>query len=63
MALTPLLTPIWSKYINILIQSYEWDDAEKAMAKFRNLPVSQSAIDKAAGDMYARRGRHIEAQL
>lgn len=53
---------IWSKYINSLILSYEWEEAEKAMAKFRVLPVSQSAIDKAAGDIYARQNRHIEAQ-
>ncbi len=54
---------VWSKYINALIQSYEWEEAQKAMDKFRNLPVSQSAIDKAAGDMYARQGQHAEAQI
>jgi tetratricopeptide (TPR) repeat protein len=53
---------VWSKYINTLIQSYEWEEAERAMNRFRGLPVSQSAIDKAAGDMYARQGRHAEAQ-
>jgi tetratricopeptide (TPR) repeat protein len=54
---------IWSKYINVLIQSYEWDEAELAMEKFRRLPVSQSAIDKAAGDMYAKQGQFQQAQL
>lgn len=54
---------IWSKYMDVLIQSYEWEDAQKAMEKFRNLPVSQSAIDKAAGDMFAKQGRHLEAQM
>lgn len=53
---------IWSKYINTLILSYEWEEAQKAMEKFRQMNVSQSAIDKAAGDMYARQGKHIEAQ-
>jgi tetratricopeptide (TPR) repeat protein len=53
---------IWSKYINVLIQSYEWDEAELAMDKFRKLPVSQSAIDKAAGDMYAKQGQNQQAQ-
>jgi Tfp pilus assembly protein PilF len=53
---------IWSKYIDVLIQSYEWDDANKAMEKFRELPVSQSAIDKAAGDMYAKQGSWDRAQ-
>ncbi len=54
---------IWSKYINSLIQTYEWSEAQAAMEKFRKLPVSQSAIDKAAGDLYAKQGRHIEAQM
>jgi tetratricopeptide (TPR) repeat protein len=54
---------VWSKYINVLIQSYEWDEAQKAMAKFRAMPVPQSAIDKAAADMYAKQGRHTEAQI
>jgi tetratricopeptide (TPR) repeat protein len=53
---------IWSKYIDALIQSFDWDEAQKAMEKFRQLPVSQSAIDKAAGDMYAKQGQHKEAQ-
>lgn len=53
---------VWSKYINILIQSYEWDEAQKAMDKFRKLNVPQSAIDKAAADMYAKQGRHNDAQ-
>jgi tetratricopeptide (TPR) repeat protein len=53
---------VWSKYIQALIQSFEWDEAKKAMDKFRNLPVSQSAIDKAAADMYQKQGRYAEAQ-
>lgn len=53
---------IWSKYIDTLIQSYELKEAEKAMEKFRNLPVSQSAIDKAAADIYAKQNRFAEAQ-
>ena len=28
---------VWSKYIKSLIQSYEWEEANKAMAKFRQL--------------------------
>jgi tetratricopeptide (TPR) repeat protein len=54
---------IWTKFIDVLIQSYEWDEAQKAMEKFRKLPVSQSAIDKAAGDMYAKQGDQAQAQL
>jgi tetratricopeptide (TPR) repeat protein len=53
---------VWSKYIKTLILSFEWDEAEKAMARFRTLPVGQSVVDKAAGDMYSRQGRHVEAQ-
>src|SRR5690606_12449615 len=37
---------IWSKYIDVLIESYEWEEAQRAMDKFRKLPVNQSAIDK-----------------
>ncbi|MEO5970462.1 MAG: tetratricopeptide repeat protein, partial [Bdellovibrionia bacterium] len=54
---------VWSKYIDSLIQSYEWADATKAMDRFRKLPVSQSAIDKAAADMNQKQDRPIEAQL
>ncbi len=53
---------VWSKYMDVLIESYDWEEAQKAMDKFRKLPVSQSAIDKAAADMYAKQGRHVEAQ-
>jgi tetratricopeptide (TPR) repeat protein len=53
---------IWSKYINVLIQSYEWEDATAAMERFRKLPVPQSAIDKAAADLYDKQGRPEEAQ-
>jgi tetratricopeptide (TPR) repeat protein len=59
--MAPNSMDIWSKYISILIQSYEWDDAQKAMDKFRKLPVGQSSIDKAAGDMYAKQNRLAEA--
>jgi tetratricopeptide (TPR) repeat protein len=58
----PTNIQVWSKYIKTLILSYEWDEATKAMDKFRKLPVSQSAIDKAAADMYQKQGRFVEAQ-
>jgi tetratricopeptide (TPR) repeat protein len=54
---------VWSKYIKALIQSYEWDEANKAMDRFRQLPVSQSSIDKAAADMYQQQGRFVDAQV
>ena len=53
---------VWSKYINALIQNYDWEEASKAMDKFRKLPVPQSAIDKAAADMYQKQGLYAEAQ-
>lgn len=59
--ISPNNIDVWSKYISVLIQSYEWEDAQKAMDKFRKLPVGQSSIDKAAGDMYAKQGRYAEA--
>lgn len=52
---------VWSKYISVLIQSYEWEEAQKAMDKFSKLRVSRSSIDKAAGDMYAKQNRFPEA--
>ncbi len=54
---------IWSKYIKTLIQSFDWSEANKAMDRFRKLNVSQSAIDKAAADMYQQQGRFVEAQM
>lgn len=59
--LAPNNIEIWSKYIDVLIKSYEWDEASRAMSKFRSLPVPQSAIDKAAADMFAKQGRYAEA--
>ncbi len=53
---------IWSKYINVLIESFDWAEAQKAMDRFRKLDVPQSAIDKAAADIYTKQGRHVEAQ-
>jgi len=59
----PSSIDVWSKYIKVLIQSYEWEEAKKAMDKFRSLPVPQSAIDKAAADMYAKQNQHRDAQI
>ena len=36
--------------------------ASKTMDRFRKLPVSQSAIDKAAADMNQKQGRFADAQ-
>jgi len=54
---------IWSKYIDVLIQSYEWDEALKAMDRFRKKPGHQSSIDKAAADIYAKQGRFAESLM
>jgi tetratricopeptide (TPR) repeat protein len=61
-ALAPSDVRIWSRYIELLIQSYEWDEANRGLARLRTLPVQQGAIDKAMADWYARQGRHEEAQ-
>jgi tetratricopeptide (TPR) repeat protein len=53
---------VLSKYIQSLIQSYEWDEALKVLEKVRKLPNSASAVDKAAADVYQNQGRFIEAQ-
>lgn len=60
--LAPRDVQIWSKYIELLIQSYEWEEASKAMARFRNLPVPQGIIDKVSADWHARQGLHVQAQ-
>lgn len=56
----PNTIDVWSKYIFVLIR-YECGRAQKAMDKFRGLRVSQSPIDKAAGDMYAKQGRYVRS--
>lgn len=61
--LAPNSIEIWSKYIQVLIQSYEWAEATEAMDRFRKLQVSQSAIDKAAGDLLQKQGNFREAQV
>ena len=54
---------VWSKYIESPDPELRVGRGPAAMERFRNLPVGQSAIDKAAGDMYARQGQHVEAQM
>ncbi len=53
---------IWGRYIELLIQSYEWEEANRALGRFKSLPVPQSAIDKATADWFAKQGRHAEAR-
>ena len=52
---------VGSKYIQALIQNYEWKEVERALAQFRVLPEADSATDKLYGDMYAKQGIHTEA--
>jgi tetratricopeptide (TPR) repeat protein len=52
---------VWSKYIDTLIQSFEWQKAIAAMERFRKIDVPQSAIDKLAADMYAKQGDYNQA--
>ncbi len=54
---------IWSKYIHILIESFEWEETKKAMSKFRSNPKAKSTIDKLAGDLYAKQGVHQQALI
>ncbi len=54
---------IWSKYVDTLIQSYEWEEATQAISKFRRLAVSQSFIDKAQGDLLMKQSQFPEAQI
>ncbi len=61
--MAPKNIEVWSKYISVLIQSFEWEEAQQAMDRFRKLPVPQSAIDKAAADLYEKQGRSSEAQV
>lgn len=62
-ARAPSNIQIWSKYIDSLIQSYEWQKAMDAMDRFRKMDVPQSSIDKAAADMYAKQGDYSQALL
>lgn len=57
----PANIQIWSKYIDTLIQSFEWELAMAAMDRFRKMDVPQSSIDKAAADMYAKQGDYSQA--
>ena len=54
--LQPEQISIWSKFIHVLIESYEWEATKNAMAKFRSNPEAKSTIDKLAGDLYAKQG-------
>ncbi|NDD93353.1 hypothetical protein EBZ37_14890, partial [bacterium] len=59
----PRSVDVWARYIELLIQSFEWDEAMKALEKFKRLPVQQGVVDKVLGDWYSRQGKHIDAQV
>jgi len=51
-----------SKYIHSLIETYDFEEAEKQMDQLRKRDVPQSAVDKAAGDLSQRREQYDLAQ-
>lgn len=53
---------IWSKYINVLIQSYEWEDAKRAAERLQKSKMPLSTLDKLTADMYLKMGKHEDAQ-
>lgn len=59
----PKNSELLSKYIKTLIRSFEWDEAKKTIEQLRALPGTESYVDKAAGDVFARQNRHAEAQV
>ncbi|MBU6374984.1 MAG: tetratricopeptide repeat protein, partial [Bdellovibrionales bacterium] len=59
----PRSVDVWARYIELLIQSFEWDEAMKALEKFKRLPVQQGVVDKVLGDWYSRQGKHLDAQV
>jgi len=52
---------VWAKYVEVLIKSYEWEKAKKAMETLRKIPKSRSSLEKLKGDFYARQGLYVEA--
>ncbi len=53
---------IWSKYMKSLIENYEWQEADQAMAQFQQTEISKGVIEKAIGDRYAKQGNFSTAQ-
>lgn len=61
--LAPKDLAIGSKYIRCLIESYEWEEAERAMGRYRRLGASSEGIlDQAMGELYLKQNRPQEAQ-
>lgn len=52
----------WSKYIGALISGYEFEEASHAMEGLRPVESAKSAVDRLAGDLYAKQGYHAQAQ-
>ena len=44
------------KMIDALIKNHEWDDAEKALARYRTNPKLKSSVDRLAGDLSVHQG-------
>ena len=59
---------VGSKYIESLINSYDWDSATQAIEKLRKLPSAkkppsvESSLDKATADMYQKQQLYVQAQ-
>jgi tetratricopeptide (TPR) repeat protein len=54
---------VWSKYIQSLILSYEFERAEAGISRFRQLNGNKSILDRLTGDVYSKQGRFEEAKV
>ena len=63
--LSPKSVEYWTKYTHALIESYDWEEAGKALEQLRKLPVrqSQSSVEKLYGDLAFRQHQYTDALL
>lgn len=60
--LAPNQLDVWVKYIGALIEGFDYQEAQRAIAKAKELTHQQSIIDKITGDLLSKQGAHAEAQ-
>lgn len=67
---SPKRMSVWPKYIQALIQSYEWDEANQAMIRFKRVGQSsegqarsyfKSSVDRLSGDLFRKQGKNQRA--
>lgn len=57
----PRNAEIYPKYINVLVECYEFEEAARVLAQYKELSPPSGTVDKLQGDLYTRQEKFREA--